>query len=71
VTLAGVFGVAEQVFQTIGVAGVAALWALKIGVTMVFYKVFQKKTGHKGPIILGWIYRQMMKRRIENGSNGR
>ena len=69
--MAGLFGVAEQGFQTIGVAGFAALWALKIGVTAGFYRVFQKKTGHKGPIILGWIYRQMMKRKIENGSNGR
>ncbi|MBB96237.1 MAG: hypothetical protein CML68_16800 [Rhodobacteraceae bacterium] len=70
-TVPAIFGMAEQVFQTIGVAGFAALWALKIGITAIFYKVFQKKTGHKGPIVLGWIYRQLMKRRIENGSNGR
>lgn len=68
--MAGVFSLAEEIFQTIGVAGVAALWGVKVGVTAVFYRVFQKKTGHKGPIVLGWIYRQVTKRRIENGTNG-
>ncbi len=69
--MAGLLSAAEHVFQTIGVAGVAALWGVKIGVTAIFFRIFQKKTGHKGPIVLGWIYRQMMKRKIENGSNGR
>ena len=43
---------------------------VKVGATAICYRIFQKKTGYKGPIVIGWISRQIAKRRIENGSNG-
>ena len=60
----------ETAWSSVGYAGFAALWGLKLAVTALFYRQFQKKTGHRGPIVLGWIYRQITKRRAGQGTNG-
>ncbi len=60
----------ETVWSTIGVGGLAALWAVKLAITAVVYRLVQKKSGFRGPLILGWLYRQIMRRRAGHETNG-
>ena len=71
----GMLGLAEQVVQTLGVYGLAGLWALKFGVTALLFRGCQKRAGTRLAMMPGWMTRQMprllLRRRIENGTNGR
>jgi len=60
----------DAFWSTIGVGGLAVLWAIKLAITAVAYRHIQKKSGFRGPLVLGWVYRQIMRRRAGHGTNG-
>ncbi|MGR3803567.1 hypothetical protein [Marinibacterium profundimaris] len=79
----GLFGMAEQVLQTVGVAGLAGLWLVKAGLTALVFRVYQRRSGGRMPLMAARFMPRipgrmgarvgpwLLRRRMPNGTNGR